>query len=225
MNALTYEEWVETLMENEHFDLPIRDVINILRVERSFINKHMCNNDHIAHIRLLPHVARKIEGRDDTYQCLYFNRDDVQDWLQREWKYTIQTRFIDLANLVSLERINEVCESLELRCGFRYPPHSRAGKPCVGWIDPRILKELNLPPLNVIEYDRLKLREVRVRAVDLFSSILHHPKDFVSNEIAYRTACRGGWIHCRFGRHKTIFVETEQKSYRVPFLVAATAEL
>ena len=209
--TVLYGSWAGQMITENGFNLSLSELMQTLRVGRTFVKNHLQNNPSVRYINLLQSWARHFLVLEDSFDRVYFNRLDVMQWIMQNWTYQVRSHFIDLADFCSLEEVNRVCDNLNLQYGYKYRFNSHFSEEQLeGWIDSRILQALGITTENVEVIGRENLGFLTVEPINLFTAELHHPKEgFRSTELAYREAVRHGWVHCSYGNHKTIFAEVE----------------
>ncbi|WP_337469825.1 hypothetical protein [Hallella sp.] len=176
------------MITEEGYDLPLKVLLQRLAVGRTFMMPLLKNR--FRYIRLSPGFAGRERGWladavDVNLVRGFFEafilREDVEDWLQKNWIYTQQ------------------------EIGYYYTGQNRYAR--YGWIDMQILEELGLPNLNVDEMHRRECIHQRIEPpAPILSCTTHHAKQYQSAELGYRDAYRHGWIRAKYRMHKTIFL-------------------
>lgn len=209
---LEYQDWALMMITEEGYDLPLKVLLQRLAVGRTFMMPLLKNR--FRYIRLSPGFAGRERGWladavDVNLVRGFFEafilREDVEDWLQKNWIYTQQTQVINLADYIAIDVIRQACQNTKREIGYYYTGQNRYAR--YGWIDMQILEELGLPNLNVDEMHRRECIHQRIEPpAPILSCTTHHAKQYQSAELGYRDAYRHGWIRAKYRMHKTIFL-------------------
>lgn len=205
-----YLKWA-IMMNDSGFAISLEELMHELHVSRNWVNEYI--QPAVSYVKYKS-SAKKWLGIKDA-SAVFFQEEELMEWLRDNATYTRQTKVIALDKIRSVDAIRDALEKAGVHMGFN-------GKRYVyGYVHPAITYELQLKSDNVNERERSKYPAVPVEKFNWWNTRKIHSADYSSTELAYREAFRNGCIKVSL-LGKTIFVyDPNTPETRYPMTVPA----
>lgn len=217
----TYVEWIRRKTDIEHFTLTIELLTQMLRVSRTWILKNFRKDCNFI----------IIQG------SVYYQVESVENWLMNHSTFTVQTRLVNLLDYCTeddLRTAEKVTKERHHYYAVRAINNRIKAKHIVGFMPGKLLKELGLPAIEVLYYNRPAMKEVRVKPFNYLWKEKIFAKDAGTigsdfrhkfTEQFYREAFMLGYCKVTIGSRKTFLIPVKRPgSYFVEWTIPAVTK-
>lgn len=197
-----YSAWSIDLIKNKGFAVSVKDIMKRLHVSKYWIDQHIIHNENcnVDYFEAFPSALSYLGIRDKS--LLYFNEQQLRQYLFRAAEFSRWTNVIDLSRYMSQKALYEVDSNPAILNWDTYHKH------VYGKRSERVLELLEDKFENADETERNKYNIVNVPPFDFWEKELSFLSEFPNNETGYRYFFRHGTIKINlFG--KALFVIQE----------------
>lgn len=207
----SYVDWIQRKSNVEHFTLTIEVLTQMLRVSRTWILKNFRKDCNFI----------VIQG------VVYYQVESIENWLMTHSTFTMQTRMINLLDYCTEEELQaaeKVTKERHHYYAVRTINNRIKAKHIIGFMPEKLLKKLDLPPLEVLYYNRPTMQEVQIKPFNYLWKEKIFSKDAGTlgsdfkhkfTEQFYREAFMMGYCKVMIGRRKTFLIPLKRSDYKL----------
>ena len=184
------EDSIEMLdmYHNKGYNLTPAIIMRKMNVSRSYVYTHLQTSEFIRFMKVpflwaynfiehpdAKNLPNKPRNRSSRHR-IYYNRQDVQKWIEANCRFDRRTEVIDALGNRSIEDVRQYEEECRKKCGWKYWIEPQKGNTehyveCFGFLEAELRLFLGIADENVDEYARADCPPHEISPIDIFDDM------------------------------------------------------